>query len=49
VRAADSATGAMRFTGVLVIDNEEAMLRRLEAYAPVKAEPVRGAIVLRRR
>jgi transmembrane sensor len=49
VRAADSTTGAMRFTGVLVIDNEEAVLRRLEAYAPVKAEPVRGAIVLRRR
>ena len=49
VRAADPATGAMRFTGVLVIDNEDAMLRRLEAYAPVKAEPVRGAIVLRRR
>jgi len=46
---ADPATGAMRFTGVLVIDNEDAVLRRLEAYAPVKAEPVRGAIVLRRR
>ena len=49
VRTADAATGAMRFTGVLVIDNEDAVLRRLEAYAPVKAEPVRGAIVLRRR
>jgi transmembrane sensor len=49
VRAADTATGAMRFTGVLVIDNEDAVLRRLEAYAPVKAEPVRGEIVLRRR
>jgi transmembrane sensor len=49
VRAADAQTGAMRFTGVLVIDNEDAVLRRLEAYAPVKAEPVRGAIVLRRR
>ncbi|MGH6963259.1 MAG: FecR family protein [Phenylobacterium sp.] len=49
VRPADPATGAMRFTGVLMIDNEDAMLRRLEAYAPVKAEPVRGAIVLRRR
>ena len=49
VRTADAATGAMRFTGVLVVDNEEAVLRRLEAYAPVKAEPVRGAVVLRRR
>ena len=49
VRAADAATGAMRFTGVLVIDDEDAVLRRLEAFAPVKAEPVRGAVVLRRR
>ncbi len=49
VRVADAATGATRFTGVLVIDNEEAVLRRLEAFAPVKAEPVRGAILLRRR
>ena len=49
VRAADAATGAMRFTGVLVIDNEDAVLRRLEAFTPVNAEPVRGAVVLRRR
>ncbi len=49
VRTADAATGAVRFTGVLVIDNEDAVLRRLEAFAPVKAEPVRGAVVLRRR
>ena len=49
VRAADAATGAMRFTGVLVIDNEDAVLRRLEAFAPVSVEPVRGAVVLRRR
>jgi transmembrane sensor len=49
VRTADAATAAMRFTGVLVIDNEDAVLRRLEAYAPVKAEPVRGATLLRRR
>jgi transmembrane sensor len=49
VRAADAATAAMRFTGVLVIDNEDAVLRRLEAYAPVKAEAVRGATLLRRR
>jgi len=32
-----------------VIDNESAVLRRLEAYAAVKAEPVRGEIILRRR
>jgi len=49
VRAADAATGAVRFTGVLVIDDEDAVLRRLEAFAPVKAEPVRGEILLRRR
>ena len=49
VRPADAATGALRVTGVLVIDNESAVLRRLEAYAAVKAEPVRGEIILRRR
>jgi transmembrane sensor len=49
VRPADPATGALRFTGVLVIDNQAAVLNRLEAYAPVRAEPVRGAILLRRR
>ncbi|MDB5424760.1 MAG: anti-FecI sigma factor, FecR, partial [Phenylobacterium sp.] len=49
VRAADPATAATRFTGVLVIDDEDAVLRRLEAFAPVKAEPVRGEILLRRR
>ena len=48
VRPADAATGAVRFTGVLLIDNEDAVLRRLEASAPVKAEPVRGATLLRR-
>jgi len=49
VRPADAATGAMRFTGVLVIEDEDAVLRRLEAFAAVKAEPAPDAIVLRRR
>jgi transmembrane sensor len=49
VRTADAATGQLRFTGVLVIDQEDAVLRRLEAYAPVTAEVSRTDVVLRRR
>jgi transmembrane sensor len=50
IRPADRATGALRFTGVLVTDNEAAVLRRLEAFAAVKAERVSSrTVVLRRR
>lgn len=49
VRIADARTAALRFSGVLVTDNEDAVLRRLEAYAPVLAERAGGGVVLRRR
>ena len=49
IGVADAATGRIRFTGVLEIEDTNAVLRRLEAFAPVRAERVRGAIVLRRR
>ena len=49
VRVADAATGRIRFTGVLALDDRDAVLRRLEAFAPIRAErDVRG-VVLRRR
>jgi transmembrane sensor len=49
VRVADSQTAALRFTGVLVTDSEADVLRRLQAFAPVSAERVKGAVVLRRK
>lgn len=49
VRAADAQTANLRFTGVLVTDSEANVLRRLEAFAPIRAERSGGAVVLRRR
>jgi transmembrane sensor len=49
VRTADARTAALRFSGVLVTDSETEVLRRLEAYAPVRAEHAGDGIVLRRR
>jgi transmembrane sensor len=49
VRIADARTAALRFSGVLVTDNEADVLRRIEAYAPVHAERAGDGIVLRRR
>jgi transmembrane sensor len=49
VSIADAGTGAIRFTGVLVTDNEPAVLRRLESFAPVRAEQTPQGVLLRRR
>lgn len=49
VRAADAPTGALRFSGVLVIDDETDVLRRLTAYAPVRVERTSTEIILHRR
>jgi transmembrane sensor len=49
VRTADADTAALRFSGVLVTDNEQDVLRRLQAYAPVRVERTSSAIVLYRR
>lgn len=49
VRTADAGTASLRFSGVLVTDNEQGVLRRIEAYAPVRAERAGGVIVLRHR
>jgi transmembrane sensor len=48
VRVADASTAAMRFTGVLVTDDEANVLRRLQAFAPIRVDHVAGAVVLRR-
>ena len=49
VRVADDATGRIPFTGVLVLDDRAAVLRRLEAFAPVRAESDGQVTILRRR
>ncbi len=49
IRAADARTAALRFSGVLVTDSESDVLRRLEAYAPVRVERTGDAIVLHHR
>ncbi len=49
VRTADARTAALRFSGVLVTDNEPDVLRRLSAYAPVRVEHTGDAIILHHR
>ncbi|MBS0333121.1 MAG: FecR domain-containing protein [Proteobacteria bacterium] len=49
VRAADARTAALKFSGVLVTDNEADVLRRLAAYAPVRVERTASEIILHRR
>jgi transmembrane sensor len=49
VRTADARTAALRFSGVLVTDNEADVLRRLAVYAPVRVERTSSEIVLHRR
>jgi transmembrane sensor len=49
VRTADARTAALRFSGVLVTDNEPDVLRRLAAYAPVRVERTADAIILHHR
>ena len=49
VRTADARTAALRFSGVLVTDNEPDVLRRLAAYAPVRIERTADAIIIHHR
>jgi transmembrane sensor len=49
VRPADARTAALRFSGVLVTDDEADVLRRLAAYAPVKVERTAEGVILRHR
>jgi transmembrane sensor len=49
VRTADAPTAALRFSGVLVTDSESDVLRRLQAFAPLRVERTADAVVLHRR
>lgn len=49
IRIDDPSTANLRITGVLVVDREVDVLRRLEAYAPVIAERHADGVVLRSR
>jgi transmembrane sensor len=49
VRVADMRTAGLRFSGVLITDSEPDVLRRLQAYAPVRVERTHEAIVLHSR
>jgi len=45
----EGGAGDARFTGVLTLDSEEAVVRRLEAFLPISAERVGDQYVLRAR
>lgn len=49
VRVADAATGQVRFSGVLALDDKAAVLRRLEGFAPVRIEASGDGYLIRRR
>jgi len=49
VRTADAQTATLRFSGVLVTDSESDVLRRLQAFAPLRVERTADGIVLHRR
>jgi ferric-dicitrate binding protein FerR (iron transport regulator) len=49
VHTADARTASLRFSGVLVTDSEPEVLRRLQAYAPIRVERTGDAIVLHSR
>lgn len=49
VTLADPALGKLRFTGVLKLDSAEAVVRRLESFLPIAAEPQGNGIVVRAR
>lgn len=43
----DAEAGRLTFTGVLVVDNEDAVVRRIQAFLPVEAHRTPQAITLR--
>ena len=45
----DTVAAALKFTGVLVVADEEAVLRRLEELLPVAADRSANLVVLRHR
>ncbi|HEV7384191.1 MAG TPA: FecR domain-containing protein [Phenylobacterium sp.] len=49
VRTADDRTASLRFSGVLVTDSEADVLRRLQAFAPIRVEQAAGVVILHSR
>jgi transmembrane sensor len=49
IRTADATTANLRVTGVLMVDHEPDVMRRLQAYAPITVERRPDGIVLRSR
>jgi transmembrane sensor len=49
VRVQGEHAAKLRFSGVLQLDTEDAMVRRLEAYLPIRAEHTPAAVILRGR
>jgi transmembrane sensor len=49
VRIDDERVAAMRFTGVLAVDGEEATIRRLVALMPIEASRVGDNVILKAR
>jgi transmembrane sensor len=49
IRIADNQTAALRFSGVLTVDDEASTLKRLTSLLPLSATPSEGVIVLRAR
>ncbi len=47
IRIADTRAAQARFSGVLVLDNEDAVVRRLSAFAPLSSKVVGDGIELR--
>ena len=45
----DGAVGDLRFSGILKIDDEPSILRRLESFLPVVAEPQGDQVILKRK
>lgn len=48
IRIADPALSALPFTGVLTLEGEDVMLRRIAAALPVEAKPMPAEIILQR-
>jgi transmembrane sensor len=47
ISVADADVAGLRFSGVLVVDKEDPLIRRIEALLPVSADRSNGAIVFR--
>ncbi len=47
ITLADRRAAEVRFSGVLVLDNEDAVVKRLAAFAPLSSQTTRDGVVLR--